>query len=316
MPKRTASRCRRRRAAAGIDASIAPAARRKAQAPHPCAARPPRARLAAHAHRRLGTASTAWHELSRPPASPPPKDGDAQPFRRAVAAIKEVAAAVRAEWAPQYNLCTHADGTVETEADSVIEGGVPFNFSDRYGEAWRVHLARLNECTDACAPLTGPRVTHALFDDMHSEGLPLDYSDQHCEHELAEKAKELGTLDVEARVATQGFRYEKAIRARWMRDRPNQPLSDKRVAAMVATRAGLELAKEALALERVPAPSPEPEPEPGRWRHPLWTTPVPIPRRRPRPTRAAPRAGGRAGTRRSTPSRRPVRPPPTLWFRK
>lgn len=197
----------------------------------------------------LGTALTAWHELSRAPTSPASLADEQAPFRQAVAAIKAVGKAVQAEWRPEYNLCTHADGTAETAACNVIEGGVPFNFSDRYGEAWRVHLARLDECEDARAPLTGTRTNGELCFDSDA-ALPLDYSDQGRAHALADAAAGfLDPLDVEAAVSARGASYGEAIRTRWIRDRPNQPLSEHRLGEMVASRAKLELAKIRLAMQ-------------------------------------------------------------------
>lgn len=187
----------------------------------------------------LHTASTAWQELSRGAASPAAED---TPFRRAVDAIKEVGTAVRQQWKPQYNLCSHGDGTAESVAENVIEGGVAFNFNDRFGESWRVHLARHDASEDARAPLTGTRTNGALSFECDAP-LPLDYCDQNREHELADVGRTLGPRLVAAEVTARGHKYEDMIRTRWIRERPNQPLSAERCAVMVEQRARLELAK-------------------------------------------------------------------------
>lgn len=232
------------------------------------------------------TASVAWHEMSRPAARHAPVEPELEgsPFRRAVDATKQVGQAMVDAWTPQCNLCAHADGTIETAADNVIEGGVPFNYSDRFGDAWRAHLARTDACEDARAPLTGPRENGELrFAAGTGATLPRDYSDQGREHALDTEAA--GVVDSEAEelaVRVFGEVYEEEIRARWIRDRPNQALSQRRLGAMVATRARRELAKAALArvadvgggaaafeddCEPAPAPTdacqdPNPEPEP------------------------------------------------------
>ena len=156
-----------------------------------------------------GTAVTAWAELVRgAPLS------DAQtPWRPAVDAVKGVGMAVRAAWQPQYNLCSHADGVVETPEANVVGGAVAFSYTDKYGAAWRAHLVRHSANEDARAPLTGPRVDGRLnFEATQPEELPWAYTDQH--REVALDAVATGRVSEEELVAhleARGAAYSQAI---------------------------------------------------------------------------------------------------------
>lgn len=189
----------------------------------------------------VGTAVTAWAELARGREA---TDEDAS-WRPAVDAVKAVGLAVRAKWKGQYNLCAHADGTVETTITDVVGGGVGFSYADKYGDAWRMHLARNAESEDARSPLTGPRVDGRLnFEETQPAELPHEYTDQH--RELALDAVAVGWItqeEVEAAVDEHGAAYADAIRLRWVRERPNTPLTSQRLGEMVARRATRELAK-------------------------------------------------------------------------
>lgn len=188
-----------------------------------------------------GTAVTAWAELVHDAELP---DDDA-PWRPAVNAVKAVGRTAREAWQPQYNLCAHADGVVETPEDNVVGGAIAFSYTDKYGEAWRAHLARHSTSADARAPLTGPRVNGRL---AFATTLPLDlphaYTDQHREIALdAVATGRVGEEALAAHLATHGAAYSRAIRLHWMRERSDAPLHAARLREMVATRARRELAK-------------------------------------------------------------------------
>ena len=181
--------------------------------------------------------ATAWSELvngSETPEAP----NERVECRRAIDAVKAVAHLVRAEWCPQYNLCTDVDGLVETPEEDVVGGLVEFDYADRYGKSWRAYLSEHAASEDARAPLTGPRVNGRLnFEASVPDEPPCEYTDLGCESALDSWAVEYLTPEqIKAHTEARGSHYAKAISRRWMRERSDKPLIEARLKDMIHTR--------------------------------------------------------------------------------
>lgn len=180
--------------------------------------------------------------------------------RAAVEAIKALGEHVREQWAPEYNLANHADGTVETIEANVIEEGVPFDYNDRYGTQWLRHLQRTERASeDLKAPLTGPRTNGRLdFTEGAPSSLPFDYSHLNREAAIRAAIPLLSEDDVAAHIEANAKEYTKAVRVQWYRDRPNERFTTKTSYALVRDLACCQIIKgrlDAPALAAAPAPA-------------------------------------------------------------